>query len=376
MSNGIKIHIEDVQLSDAGRENIKNMNTKESLTFTAVGDTFLAGIRRWPDGYFVSSNEEVGKQILDKVAPNFLKSDINFCNLEGAIIDKGRPIAGKANVYLNAYPSMAGVLKKSGINLVSLANNHILDYGWEAIADTMDLLDKVGISYSGAGKNLAEARKPAIIEKDGMTIGLLSYTANLNLVMGFKASETRPGLNPTRVSPFFLPDHVNKEDIEAMQGDINSWQKETDFLAVSCHWGVSDQGTQTVARHQEVIAHHAVDAGADLVIGHHTHALQPVELYKDKAILYSLGNFSMSFTSYQNEGLMFQCVFSKHHKIHEYKFLPLYINKENQPMVVSPEEEEGKKVVVLMQKICAKYGVTLKVKSKTGEVFFSALDAR
>ncbi|MDW7675464.1 MAG: CapA family protein [Bacillota bacterium] len=344
------------------------MITENLLTFSAVGDVYMAGIRRWPDGYFVLADEEMGKKALDKVAPYFLKSDVNFCNLEGVITNNGRPIAGKSNVYLSSYPSMVEVLKKAGINIVSLANNHILDYRWEAIDDTIARLDKVGIKYSGAGKNRAEARKPALVEKNGMTIGVLSYTTNLNLPMGFKASENKAGLNPTRVSPFFLPDHVNMEDIKAMQEDISKWHKETDFLAISCHWGVSDQGTETVARHQEAIAHYAIDAGVDLVMGHHTHALQPLEIYKGKAIAYSLGNFSLSLSSYQNEGVIMQCAFSKNHNIKEFKFLPLYINKDNQPAVVSPGEEKGKKVVTLMEGLCAKYGVDLKINSGTGEV--------
>ena len=203
-----------------------------------------------------------------------------------------------------------------------------------------------------------------------MTIGLLSYTANVNTPMGFKASANRQGLNPMRISPL-LPDHVNMEDIEAMQEDVAKWQKETDFLAVSCHWGISEGGTHTVTQHQEIIAHHAVDAGADLVIGHHPHALQPLEIYKGKAIVYSLANFVFGLEEdFPRENMMFQCVFSKH-KIHEFKFLPCYMNKANQPEVVSPEDEEGQKVVALMKKLCARYGVTLSVKARTGEVVCS-----
>lgn len=346
-------------------------NNENTLTFSATGDTFLAGIRRWPDGYFVLGDEETGKKTFNKVAPYLSKSDINFCNLEAPIIDKGRPIAGKENVYLSSYPSMAQALKQAGINLVSLANNHMLDYGWDAIAETIDRLNQVGIRHSGAGKNLTEARKPALIEKKGMKVGLLSYTTNLNLPMGFIANETRPGLNPIRTSPFFLPDHVNIEDIKAMQEDIVKWHKETDFLAVSCHWGVSDQGTETVARHQEAIGHYAIDAGADLVLGHHSHALQPVEIYKGKAIVYSLGNFSIWGRVYQSESIIFQCNFSKSHKIHEYKFLPLYINKNKEPEVFSPDEQNGKKVIDLMRKLCALYGVTLEVNPKKCEALFS-----
>lgn len=347
----------------------------KTLTITAVGDVFMPGTVRWSNGDITAADEEFGKQVLDNVAPHFCGSDVVFCNLESPISDKGKPVPGRATAF-RSYPSMAQVLKQAGISFVSLANNHIQDYGWEALKDAMERLDELGIGHSGAGKNLAEARKPAIVEKGGMTIGLLSYTANVNTALGFKASAEREGLNPVRISPFFLPDHVNMEDIEAMQEDVAKWQKETDFLAISCHWGISEGGTHIVARHQEVIAHHAVDAGADLVIGHHPHALQPVEIYKDKAILYSLGNFVFSLEEdFPRESMLFQCVFSKH-KIHEFKFLPSYMSKANQPKVVSPEDELGLKVVALMQKLCAKYRVSLEVKDGTGEVVCSARNTR
>jgi poly-gamma-glutamate synthesis protein (capsule biosynthesis protein) len=348
---------------------------EQTLTITAVGDVFMPGTVRWSNGDFVATDEEIAKRVLDKVAPYFLKSDINFCNLEAPISDKGKPIAGRAAAF-RSYLSMTEVLKKSGISFVSQANNHSQDYGWEALADTIARLDQMGIGHSGAGKNLAEAREPAIVEKGGMTIGLLSYTANVNTPMGFKASANREGLNPMRISPYFLPDQVNVEDIEAMQEDVAKWRKKTDFLAVSCHWGISEGGTHTVTRHQEVIARHAVDAGADLIIGHHPHALQAVEIYKGKAIVYSLGNFVFSLEEdFPRESMLFQCVFSKH-KIHEFKFLPSYMNKANQPEVLLPEQEDGRKVVALMRKLCAKYGVALTVRVETGEVVCSVKDTK
>lgn len=111
---------------------------------------------------------------------------------------------------------MIEVLKKAKIDFVSVANNHTLDYGLEALSDILDLLRRNGIGFSGEGRNL-EARKPAVVEKKGLTVGLLSYTANVNTPFSFKASEEREGLAPARISPFFEPDHTNQEDVEAMQ---------------------------------------------------------------------------------------------------------------------------------------------------------------
>jgi poly-gamma-glutamate synthesis protein (capsule biosynthesis protein) len=261
---------------------------------------------------------------------------------------------------------MADVLKKAGIDFVSLANNHSQDYGWEALSDTMARLKKKGIGFSGAGKNLEEARKPALVEKGGLTIGLLSYTANVNTPFGFKASEEREGLAPVRISPFFLPDHTNQEDIEAMRSDIEKWKTRVDFLAVSFHWGISEGGTHTVSLHQEVIGRHAVDAGADLVLGHHAHAIQPVEIYRGKPICYGLGNFVFALEEgFPRETMLFQCRFSRH-KVHEMSFLPAYTSRQNRPEVVSPESAEGRKVVSIMERICPPFG-TKPVVGKDGE---------
>lgn len=343
--------------------------TSESkkLIFTAVGDMFLPGSVRWVDEKKFFSDEAFGKTILDKVAPYFKKSDINFGNLESPISDKGQPQAGRYASF-RSYTSMADVLKNAGIDFVSLANNHSLDYGWEAAVDTMERLKKNGIGYAGAGKNIVEARKPAIIRKGNLKIGMLSYTANVNTPYGFKASQNREGLAPIRISPFFLPDHCNQEDIDDLHQDINNCKKEVDFLVVSCHWGISEGGTHTVSLHQEVIAHHAIDAGADLVIGHHPHALQAVEIYKQKPICYSLGNFIFSMEEgFPRETMLFQCLLSRH-KVHEVKFIPVYISDKGQPEVVSPDKGQGAKIVSLMEKLCAKYAVDLSVQRESGEV--------
>ncbi|GAB4115783.1 MAG: hypothetical protein Kow00103_10820 [Candidatus Caldatribacteriota bacterium] len=348
------------------------MNKERILKITAAGDVFMPGTVRWSNGDFVAADEEKGKLVMDKVVDCFLNSDINFCNLEAPISDRGKPMAGRAAAF-RSYPSMAEVLKKNNITFVSLANNHSLDYGWEALADTMARLDSLGIGYSGAGKNIAEARQPTIIEKKGMKVGLLSYTTNVNTPLGFKASENRYGLNPIRISPF-LPDHVNMDDLETMQKDVAEWQKKTDFLVVSCHWGISEGGTHMVTRYQELIAHCAIDAGADMIIGHHPHALQPIEIYKDKPIIYSLANFIFALEEdFPRENILFQCVFSKH-KIYEVKFIPCYMNQNNYPEVVSPEDERGQKIINLMRKLCTKYGIRLKVKEETGEVICSNKD--
>ena len=344
-----------------------NVRELDQLLLTAAGDVFLPGTVRFVDGKVLSSDEEGGKTVFDRVAPYFQKSDVNFCNLEAALSKKGNPQAGRYAAF-RSFPSMIEVLKKGNVDFVSLANNHSLDYGWDALSDTMDLLRRNGIGFSGAGKNMEEARKPALLTKKGLTVGLLSYTANVNTPFGFKAGKDREGLAPIRISPFFQPDHTNQEDIEAMQGDIENVRSEVDFLVVSFHWGISEGGTHTVALHQKAIAHTAVNAGADLVLGHHAHALQAVEIYRNKPICYGLGNFVFALEEgFPQETMLFQCRISRH-KVHEVQFLPVYISRQGQPEVVSPEEGHGVEIVSLMKKLCSRFGTMLVSRKGVAEV--------
>lgn len=104
--------------------------------------------------------------------------------------------------------------------------------------------------------------------------------------------------------------------------DVRQWKAQVDFFVVSFHWGISKGGTHTGALHQKVIGRHAVNAGADLVPGHHSHALQAVEIYWNKPICYGLGNFGFALEEgFPRETMLFQCTFSRH-KLHDVKFLP------------------------------------------------------
>jgi poly-gamma-glutamate synthesis protein (capsule biosynthesis protein) len=269
---------------------------------------------------------------------------------------------------------MIEVLKKGAMDFVSLANNHSLDYGWEAPSDTMDLLRQNGIGFSGAGKNLQEARQPAVVEKKGLAVGLLSYTANVNTPFGFKAGKEREGLAPMRISPFFQPDHTNQEDLEAMEADIAEWKRRLDFLVVSFHWGISEGGTHTVALHQKVIAHSAVNAGADLVLGHHAHALQAVEIYRNAPICYGLGNFVFALEEgFPRETMIFQCTISRH-RVHAVGFLPTYISVRGQPEVVSREEGHGDEIVTLMKNLCSRFGTRLVCRKGAEDVLLKGRD--
>lgn len=198
-------------------------------------------------------------------------ADIYFTNLEAPFCTKGTPFEKQFN--FRVHPRYVEVLTTGGINLVSLANNHSMDFGFECLKQTFALLDRHHIDYAGAGINLDQAREPALMQFGDMSVAFLSYS--LTFPEEFWASDTSAG------TAFPYESFVYK--------DVARLKAENDYLIVSCHWG--QELRETPKRYQIQFAHQLVDKGADLVLGHHPHVVQGIEFYKEGLIVYSLGNF-------------------------------------------------------------------------------------
>lgn len=209
----------------------------------------------------------------------YAESEIVLANLEGPLTSRGKK-AEKRYTFRSPSEKVAAALKTAGVNAVTLANNHMLDYGEEGLADTMQALDRAGIGHFGAGMDLPEARAPYIATVGGVRIGMLGYS--LTFPEEFWATESRAGTAFGRR--------------QAIMEDVAELKKRVDLVLVSFHWG--QEGKTVLRPYQEELAHSAIDAGADAVIGHHPHIAQAVEKYRGKAIIYSLGNFV--FGSYSN----------------------------------------------------------------------------
>ncbi len=252
----------------------------KTLRITAVGDILL--------GRTVKLRVEQQKSRylypFEKVAGILKKGDIVFGNLEEPITGSTKGLTGihEGGKYVlkNEIESING-LKYAGFNIFSLANNHILDYYEKGLFETIKLLDKNGIAHAGAGKNLDDARKLSIVEKNGLKVGFLAYTDMSGIVykgspnLRFVADEDKSGVAPT-----------NKEYILE---DIKKARQQVDILAVSIHWGV--EYTYKPTSEQVELAHAIIRAGVDLILGHHAHHFQAMEIYKGKPIIYSMGNF-------------------------------------------------------------------------------------
>ncbi|QAY66421.1 CapA family protein [Paenibacillus protaetiae] len=203
--------------------------------------------------------------------------DITAGNLEYPVTENGTPAENKTYVFKGS-PDALPALKDSGLDLVTLANNHTLDQGVEGLLDTMKHLDEAGIQHVGAGHDDMEAFQPVIIEKNGIKIAYIGLSKVVPDV-SWKADKNKPGVAETY-------------DTTRAVAAIKSAKEQADLVVVMVHWGV--ERSDKPEAYQRDFAKQYIDAGADLIIGSHPHVLQGFEMYKGKWIAYSLGNFIFS----------------------------------------------------------------------------------
>lgn len=265
---------------------------EKPVRITAVGDILL--------GRGVGSRLKQQKKgfiyPFEKVADILKKGDVVFGNLEESITSSTHSLtdvyhSGKI-VLKNDIESIAGI-NYAGFNMFSLANNHIMDYYDKGLTDTIDILDKNKIVHSGAGINLDEARKPAVIEKNGKKIAMLAYTDMAEILykgnpkISFVADKNKAGVASRAM------------DIELIKEDIDNIKQDADILIISLHWGIEE--SFDVLPEQRAFAYSLLDQGADIIIGHHPHQAQGIEIYKGKPIIYSMGNFIFDQNDPENQ---------------------------------------------------------------------------
>ncbi len=234
----------------------------------AGGDVMLAN---WIQAHLETEGPAYPFQHIARILND---ADVVFANLEAPFGTGGQPFPKQYN--FRVHPRYAATLQAGHINLVSIANNHIMDFGPEVLQETLTTLTQHDIRFAGAGTTLADARRLTTITVDSMTIGLLAY--NLTFPQEFWATDTSAGT----CFPYE----------EFVFSDIRHASQAVDFLIVSCHWG--EELRDTPKPYQIRFAHQVIRKGADLVLGHHPHVVQGIEVYRGKVIAYSLGNFVFS----------------------------------------------------------------------------------
>jgi hypothetical protein len=372
------------------------MGNKEVVIY-AVGDVFV---------------DRAGPQSIFQHAAEILQSgDIAFCQLESPLTHTTAPSIEQLK---KRDPKLvAKAIKEAGFNVVSFASNHCMEDGAEAFLKTIDYLKEEGIWVIGVGKNIGEARKPAIVECNKTRIAFLAY----NSVGGSDlwAGTNKPGCAPVRVWSLYEPMEPTqpgtpaqphtfpyREDLAAMVADVQSVRCEADIVVVSMHSGIHIAPV-TIAEYQVDMTHAAINAGADLVLQHHAHILKGIEVYQGKIVFYGLGNFaievhfmtkewaelpeikehrkaldpnwhppysdypSFPFPPDSRKSMMVRCVISDK-KIKKVSFLPVMINKESQPEILNSGDRRFAEVVNYVETITQKAGLDTKFKANGGEV--------
>jgi len=278
-----------------------------TVSLAAVGDIMLSR----KVGRYIDQNGT--DYPVREVAGRLAQADITFGNLESPIGTGGRRLPGKG-IWFRAEPWTVSSLVYSGFDVVSVANNHALDYDSEAFLETLSNLKDNNIRSVGGGENIVEARKPAIIEENGLKIGFLAYSEMADIIWSFQyprrlmAEEDQAGIAPAAATG--ITDVDTDPHIQAVLEDVKKLVPKADVVIVSLHWG--QEYNYEPLDYQRQFAYRLIDAGVDLIVGHHPHTLQGLERYKQGLIAYSLGNFifDQSFSQQTSEGLMLEAVLS------------------------------------------------------------------
>jgi len=311
---------------------VREPHKEGKITLSFAGDiSFAEGYANM--GYYHSNGNDITKCIAPEVIARMDAADIMMVNNEFTYSSRGEPLSGKTFTF-RAKPEAAGNLSVLSADIVSLANNHVYDYGETALLDTLNTLEQYGIPYVGAGRNLEEAKEIVYFRAGDMKIAYVSATqVERSYVYTKEASETAPGVLRTYDPARFLE-------------VIKKAEETSDFVVVYVHWGT--EGASQFEADQQSLGHQYIDAGADLVIGDHPHCLQGVEYYKGVPIFYSLGNFW--FNSKTRDTGLVEADISKE-GVAELRFIPC-LQKGCRTTLVT-EEGERQRVFHFLQGISA-----------------------
>ncbi|MFA7252507.1 MAG: CapA family protein [Candidatus Paceibacterota bacterium] len=288
------------------------------VSLIAVGDiSYSRGVER-----MVTKNKDVNYPLL-KISDYLKSADLVFGNLETPITP-GTEIPAFTMLF-RSNPGTEQALRKAGFSILSLANNHTPNFGDKGLSDTFNYLDLAGIKYVGAGRNEQEANRPVYLERQGIRFAFLAYNDPDVVPASYEALENNFGTAFMR--------------IDKMTAAVSEAKQKADFVIVSMH-----SGTEYIERpndSQISFAHAAIEAGADLILGHHPHVIQTLEKYQGKYIFYSLGNFifDQPQSIETRESLAIKIYFSKN-RIEKIHLQPVFMEQIAQPRIANPDEAQ------------------------------------
>jgi poly-gamma-glutamate capsule biosynthesis protein CapA/YwtB (metallophosphatase superfamily) len=334
-------------------------------------------------------------EIFDLVRPTLMEADITFGHLVGVISDRSalQPALGHSLKLM--HPDCGSAFKNAGFKVMSCAGNHSMDY--MNFLDTLEHLKKNDIVGIGLGRDIDEARKPVIFNIRGTRVGFLTCnainnllpfnlragigkpgTAFLRIYSSYEVADTQPGVQP------IVHTQADEQDLQDIIDDIQKLRSQVDVLVWSPHWGLHSV-PKVLAEYETKVAHMVIDAGVDLILGHHSHILKGIEIYKGKAIFFCLGNFAFdawrlktsapkselkipngSHPSQRNNigwmltlpiikrinimgmTMIVKC-FIAEKKIQKITVLPVMANSKWQPEPISASSREGKEIIKFLE---------------------------
>ena len=296
------------------------MSNQETVKLIAVGDMMLGDLPHC-FGFGVGSQiEKHGPHFpFDRCLDELKQADLLFGNLEVVLSAFNWKSSRIETSILRGQPEAVKGLSQAGFDVVSLANNHIMQHGRKALEETIDILNEKGIKYVGVEIPEKGITNQAIFEINGISIGFLGH----NL----------------RPQQYFLdpPLYVSGK-YEQIKINIERLRKEVEIIVISLHWG--EEFVDYPSSPQIDLARKIIDCGADIILGHHSHMIQGVEKYKGKIIAYSLGNFIFDMWQERlRESIILKIEFDKNANI-DYDIVPVMINKKFQPTIASTTSED------------------------------------
>lgn len=311
---------------------------KETIEILIVGDCMLGrgldqALRRYPPEFPWGDT-----------LPLFHRADARICNLECVLSDRGEPWAEYEKAFhFRSAAKNVGALTTAGINMVSIANNHVLDYGHDALRQMLEVLDGAGIGHSGAGANWVQASTIARYQAGGWRLGLLAFTDN---EPPWEAASQRPGT-------FYVPVALQDPRAQSLIRIVRE-RNDLDVLIVSAHWG-SNWGYTPPEEHVQ-FAHALIDAGADIIFGHSCHVFRGIEFYKDRPILYSTGNFVDDYAVDPNERNDESFIFLVQLNVEGPVRLRLQPTMIDDCQARMASQDEAQSIAGKMQSLCAPFG--------------------
>lgn len=316
--------------SDFGihREQLQNVYVKPSENSTDIVLDFAGDINfdeNWPSvQYLTEQGIDLTDCLTGGLSEEMSGADIMMLNNECTYGTGGTPIAGKAYTF-QGNPERATLLKQAGVDIVSLANNHVYDYQAEGLLSTMETLKENKIPYVGAGENLDEAKKIIYFIINGKKIAITAAT-QVERTYNYtrEATEDSAGVLKT-----LKPDKYVEVIREA--------SRYADYVVAFVHWGT--EGSIHYEADQVYLAKRFVEAGADVIIGGHTHCLQGVTFYEDVPVFYSLGNFWFDWEEPHSSETGLAQVIIHEDGSSEYRFLPCYYEAYKTRLLTEEQEK-------------------------------------